>query len=219
MTDFDKRVISGISTFFAVAFIGLCLVFCIMFTYGPDAQRKVDEELAIKNNAIEQMTRVKCEIVCAIDNYLLDIAPTNKIDSNILFELCEQYGVDVRFALAQGQVESHFATKGTAKKTNSIFNVGAYDGHSAKRQMRNGFGYADPNDSIEPYLILITNNYLVDGKTIHDLMLNYVNNLGMRYASDRRYEKMLRNVYNRINTSTNLDILIAEYNEYKAIIG
>ena len=66
------------------------------------------------------------------------------------------------------QVESHYATKGTAKKTNSVFNVGAYDGHSARKQIKNGFGYDNPNDSIEPYLILITSNYLVNGKTVYD---------------------------------------------------
>jgi flagellum-specific peptidoglycan hydrolase FlgJ len=147
------------------------------------------------------------------------VAPGTEVCGTTLFELCDNYNVDVRFAMAQAQVESHYATKGTAKKTKSVFNVGAYDGHSARRQIRNGFGYVDPNDSIEPYLILITTDYLVNGKTINDLMCNYVNKYNMRYATDRRYERMLRNVYNRINKNTDLDILIAEYNEYKAIIG
>ena len=219
MTNFDKQIIKGIALFFGTALVVMYLTMGIIFNYGPDAQRRKAAQQMAQNNAIEQMARVKCEIVCAIDDYIFGVAPTNKVDGMILFELCDQYGVDVRFALAQGQVESHFATKGTAKKTNSIFNVGAYDGHSARRQIRNGFGYADPNDSIEPYLILITTNYLVDGKTEQDLMLNYVNNLGMRYASNVRYERMLRNVYNRINKNTDLDILLAKYNEYKAIIG
>ena len=125
--------------------------------------------------------------------------------------MCCEYNVDIAFVLAQGQIESHFGTAGTARKTNSIFNVGAYDGYSAAKQRANGFGFSHPNESVEPYLILLTNNYLVNGKTINDLMHVYVNHLGMRYASDTRYECMLRSVYNKINSKTNINSL---YNEY-----
>ena len=162
---------------------------------------------------------IKNEIIGQISHYIDSVAPNANVDGEILFNLCEQYGVDVRFAMAQAQVESHYATKGTAKKTKSMFNVGAYDGHSAKRQIRNGFGFENVNDSIEPYLRLITSEYLIDNKTTNDLLYNYVNHLGMRYATNPRYEKMLRSVYNRINNTTDLDVLIIEYNEYKEIIG
>lgn len=161
------------------------------------------------------MDAIKNEIIAEIDRYIYTVAPSSGVRGEVLFELCDAYGVDVRFAMAQAQVESHYATKGTAKKTNSIFNVGAYDGHSAKRQIRNGFGFNDPNDSIEPYLILVTSDYLVNGKTIYDLMNRYTNHLGMRYATNPRYEKMLRTVYNRINTNTELGDLLTQYNEYK----
>lgn len=162
---------------------------------------------------------IKNEIISQISQYINSVAPDAAVDGEILFNLCEQYGVDVRFAMAQAQVESHYATKGTARKTKSMFNIGAYDGHSAKRQIRNGFGFEDVNDSIEPYLQLITSEYLIDNKTTNDLLYNYVNHLGMRYATNPRYEKMLRSVYNRINNTTDLDVLIVEYNEYKEIIG
>ena len=62
--------------------------------------------------------------------------------------MCDLYDVDIRLVLAQGHLESHFATRGTAAKTNSMFNIGAYDGHSASKQIKNGFGYVDPNYSI-----------------------------------------------------------------------
>ena len=172
-------------------------------------------ETVNQNDIILETLRI--DIIAELDSYIDKIAPKNKIASDILFDLCIQYNIDVRFVVAQGQIESHFATKGTAKKTNSIFNVGAYDGHSAERQNNNGFGFNDPNESIEPYLILLTNDYLVDGKTEFDLMDNYVNYIGKRYASNKQYEKMLKSVYNRINTSTNLDILLKEYNEIKIV--
>lgn len=205
-----------------LALLGLSVIFGVIITIAAVSNKKYETELherAIQQEQLQiKLNSVKISIVDEIESYLYMVAPTNKINAEIFFNLCDRYNVDVRFVLAQGQVESHFATKGTASKTNSIFNVGAYDGHSAKRQMRNGFGYKDPNDSIEPYLILLTNNYLIGGKTINDLMCNYVNHLGMRYASNKRYERMIRNVYNRINNNTNLDILIAEYNEYKKLL-
>ena len=206
-----------------LALLGLSVIFGVIITFAALGNKKYEMEL--QEHAIQQeqlqikLNSIKTTIVDEIDSYLYMVAPTNKVNAEVFFELCDQYNVDIRFAMAQGQIESHFATKGTAKKTKSIFNVGAYDGHSARRQIRNGFGYADPNDSIEPYLILITTTYLVEGKTEQDMMHNYVNNSGMRYASNVKYERMLRNVYNRINNNTNLDILLAEYNEYKAIIG
>lgn len=205
-----------------LALLGLSVIFGVIITIAAVSNKKYETELqerAIQQEQLQiKLNSVKTSIVDEIESYLYMVAPTNKVNAEVFFNLCDQYNVDVRFVLAQGQVESHFATKGTARKTNSIFNVGAYDGHSAKRQMRNGFGYKDPNDSIEPYLILLTNNYLIDGKTINDLMCNYVNHLGKRYASDKRYERMIRNVYNRINNNTNLNILIAEYNECKKLL-
>lgn len=200
------------------AFVILTICFIGIFASAICTNyNKYIDERHVQNTVA--MTSIKYEIIAEIDNYIYNVAPNSSVSGEILFNLCEQYGVDVRFAMAQAQVESHYATKGTAKKTNSIFNVGAYDGHSARKQIKNGFGYDNPNDSIEPYLILITSNYLVNGRTIYDLMNKYTNYCGKRYASNPRYEKMLRNVYNRINNITDLDMLIIEYNEYKEIIG
>lgn len=146
-----------------------------------------------------------------VHEYISTIAPRAEIDPYILIDLCTEYNIDVAFVMAQGQIESHYATAGTAKRTKSIFNVGAYDGHSAARQCRNGFGFDDPNESIEPYLILLTNDYLVNGKTINDLMTNYVNHLGMRYASNRKYESQLKSVYNKIYRNPEFRIAYEEY--------
>lgn len=148
-----------------------------------------------------------------VHEYISTIAPRAEIDPYILIDLCTEYDIDVAFVMAQGQIESHYATAGTAKRTKSIFNVGAYDGHSAARQCRNGFGFEDPNDSIEPYLILLTSDYLVNGKTINDLMTNYVNYLGMRYASNRKYESQLKSVYNKIYRNPEFRIAYEEYKE------
>ena len=70
-----------------------------------------------------------------------------------------KYNIDIKFVLAQGEVESHFGTKGMASKTNSVWNVGAFDGYDLKHIRTK---YNNPNQSIEPYLILLNKKYLIN---------------------------------------------------------
>ena len=139
-----------------------------------------------------------------VNSYIKTIAPTSKLTGECIVYKCLYYNIDIAFVLAQGQIESHYGTTGTAKNTNSVFNIGAYDGHSTNKQRKNGFGFNHPDDSVEPYLKVLINDYLVNGKTEYDLMNNYVNYLNMRYASDIRYEYMLRSVYNKIKKKTKI---------------
>ena len=180
---------------------------------GPQGTYTEPEQDIIKEMMLAEFEEARNQLAIEVDNYISSVAPKACIDPFLMIDLCWEYGVDIRFVLAQGQIESHFATKGTAARTLSIFNVGAYDGHSATRQRRNGFGFSDPNESIEPYLRLITNEYMVNGKTEADLMKNYVNGLGMRYASNPKYESMLRSVYNHINNHPEFRIAYENYVE------
>ena len=141
----------------------------------------------------------KVRLIEIVDNYIKSTAPTSVIDSEYLVDMCDLYDVDIRLVLAQGHLESHFATRGTAAKTNSMFNIGAYDGHSASKQINNGFGYVDPNYSIEPYLKTLKSNYLVNGVTEEDLLNNFVNKHGWRYASSKEYELKLQRLWNNMN--------------------
>lgn len=170
------------------------------------------EEIEFHEN-LDKFEEARNVLAVEVHEYITSVAPKSQIDPYILIDLCKEYNVDVAFVMAQGQIESHYATKGTARRTNSIFNVGAYDGHSAERQCKNGFGFEDPNDSIEPFLILLTNDYLVNGKTIDDLMINYVNYLDMRYASNRKYESQIKSVYNKIYRNPEFRMAYEEYKE------
>lgn len=165
------------------------------------------------------MEGIKDNIVTEIDNYIDSVAIESGVNGIRLFELCDMYGVDVRFAMAQAEAESHFGTKGTAAKTNSVFNVGAFDGDSAEVQKRKGYGFSHPDDSIEPYLLLLVNTYLVNGKTEEDLFIKFVNKDGKRYASNPNYETMLLTIYNKINENTKLKTLLQEYRRYKMILN
>jgi hypothetical protein len=125
------------------------------------------------------MEGVKDDIVTEIDNYIDSVAPESCLNGIKLFELCDEYGIDVRFAMAQAEVESHYGTKGIAAKTNIVWNVKAYDGLTATDMKKNGNICSHPDHSIEPYLKLLKNDYLVNGKTVS--------------AEDWTYVRMARN--------------------------
>ena len=165
------------------------------------------------------MEGVKDDIVTAIDNYIDSVAPDNGLNGIKLFELCDKYGEDVRFAIAQAQVESHFGTTGMAAKTNIVWNVRTYDGDTLEDIKRRKATFKHPDESIEPYLLLLVNDYLVNGKTEEDMFINFVNYDNKRYASNTKYEDMMVSVYNRINEQTNLKKLLKEYKRYKIILS
>lgn len=165
------------------------------------------------------MEGVKDKIVTEIDNYIDSVASDSGLNGIRLFELCDKYGVDVRFAMAQAEAESHFGTKGVAAKTNIVWNVKAYDNRTAEDMIKKGDAEKHPDMSIEPYLILLTNEYLVNGKTEHDMFDKFVDSNGKRYASNPNYETMMLSIYNRINESTKLKNLLKEYRRYKMILG
>lgn len=154
-----------------------------------------------------------------VDKYISTVAPTADIDALNLIDLCAEYNVDLRLALAQGHVESHFGTKGTAARTNSIFNVGAYDGYSAAKQIKNGYGYKHPDYSVEPYLRLLTTKYLVDGKTEEDMLENFVDMHGHRYASCTTYESMLKSKWDKMDSIANITEAYRTYKKYKLKLG
>ena len=158
-------------------------------------------------------------IVEEIDRYIDSIAPNSSLNGITLFQMCDKYDVDVRFAMAQAEIESHFGTAGVAAKTNSVWNVKAYDGRSAEDMNRKGDGFKHPDQSIEPYLQLLTKSYLVNGKTELDMFTKFVTSGGQRYASSPTYETHLLSVYNKINEQTQLKNLLEEYKRYRMILG
>lgn len=154
-----------------------------------------------------------------IDKYIDSVAPTADLDALNLIDLSSKYNVDLRLILAQGHVESHFGTKGTAARTNSVFNVGAFDGHSASMQIKNGYGYRHPDFSVEPYLKLLTSRYLVEGKSEEDLLESFVDKNGSRYASSKNYENALKSRWKEIDSVTNITEKYSIYKKYKLKLG
>lgn len=160
----------------------------------------------------------KAMIVEEIDNYIDSVAPSSCLNGISLFEACDKYDIDICFVMAQAQLESRFGTTGVASKTNSVWNVMAYDGRTAKDINKKGHGFDHPDKSIKPYMELLKNKYLSDKKTEYDLLKKYTDINGRRYASDNKYESKLSNIYSRIINSTNISKYYKEYKKYKMIL-
>ena len=157
--------------------------------------------------------RSKDALVDAVDSYIKEIAPSSVMNGIAFVNKCDEYNMNLFFVIAQAQIESSFATKGLGQKMNSAFNVKAYDGKGSKYMDK----YDHPDDSIEPYIILVKKNYMGDSKTEMDLMNNYVNFEGKRYATNPDYEEMMLSTYKKL--INRYDKVYDEYLKYKTLSG
>ena len=205
--------------------IFVCL--CLLVTYVTAAVLKKNyEEKSLKDYPFEVMkheavlsyNQYKSELVKEVKVYIDSVAPTSNLTGYAIVDYSEKYDLDIKFVLAQAQIESHFGTTGMALKTNSVFNVGAYD--SASYDNINGkFKYKHPDYSIEPYMQLLYKDYITGTKTELDLMAKYVNKNGQRYSSNANYENDLLNLYKCIDKTTRITELQGEMRRYKIISG
>ena len=179
-----------------------------------------EEKEGTYNTAMEYMRElhmsyqgVKSDLVDATQHYIDSVAPNSGLRALILIEKCEKYEIPISFVLGQGELESHFGTKGLAYRTNSVWNVGAYDFYDWNA-IDITYKYTNPNESIEPYLKLLNSRYL-QNKTIEDLLESFVDINGNRYASDQYYEDRLKTVYTYIQSNYHIDELQSKLNYYK----
>lgn len=188
-------------------------------------ERKIEEHRlmnypfeVMKHEAELSYNEYKSELVKVVKNYIDSVAPTSNLNGYAVVENCEKYDLDIKFVLAQGQIESHFGTTGMSVKTNSVFNVGAYDKLSVEN-VNGKFKYKHPDYSIEPYMKLLYRDYITGSKTELDLMAKYVNKSGKHYASNANYERDILNLYQKIDKMTNISELQGEMRRYRIILG
>lgn len=205
MTEKVKNTLYKVSMFLSVLLLIISLVLLLTREEKYDTATEYMKELHVKYQG------VKSDLVDATQNYIDSIAPNSNLRALILVEKCEEYKIPITFVLAQGELESKFGTTGLAYRTNSIWNVGAYDNYDIKDIK---IKYENPNDSVEPYLNLLNSNYL-NGKTIEDLLDSFTDINGNRYATDKYYESKLKIIHNYILTNHNIDSLQARLNYYK----
>lgn len=157
----------------------------------------------------------KNDLVDAMDMYIQSVAPGSCLNGLAILEECETEGIDIIFVISQAQKESSFGTKGLGYTTNSVFNVKAYDGKGDKYMDK----YSHPDLSIHPYILLLKERYLVDGKTTSDLLVKYTDKFDKRYATDKNYEDSLQRIYTNIVENTQIPVKYEQYNKYKILAG
>ena len=178
-------------------------LFFALISFGVHMISTIRERHHFEKNYVFEVYRQNLELdyygakdtlVDAIDSYIREIAPSSVMNGIAFVNKCNDYNMDLFFVIAQAQVESSFATKGLGQKTNSAFNVKAYDGKGSKHMDK----YHHPDESIEPYMILVKKYYMGDSKTEMDLLNNYVDLNNKRYASNTDYETMMLTAYKRL---------------------
>ncbi len=201
-----------------VCVIVSCAVFKMLDEYFEKRRLMYYPFEIMQNEAKLAYNENKSLLVKEVKAYIDSIAPTSSLNGYAIVEKCEEYDLDIKFVLAQGQIESHFGTTGMAIKTNSVFNVGAYDKLTIE-QINGKYKYKHPDHSIEPYMKLLYKDYIRGNKTELDLMAKYVNNSGKRYSSNMNYERDMLNLYAKIDKETNISYLQGEMKRYKIICG
>ena len=184
------------------------IVICNVVLFFKDKTVHHDFEIDQLKEYELKYWETKAQLVDEVQNYINTVAPTSNLRACILVDACEKYNIEVKFALAQGEIESHFGTKGLASKTNSVWNVGAYDDHFYSKIMGT-YKYSHPNESIEPYLKLLYEKYLTN-EVEEGLLRNFVDHNGNRFASDKNYEERLKYKYKYISNNTQIDSLTTQ---------
>lgn len=162
-----------------------------------DAIKREAEEIIMSNQPdstfIQRVNAVKKYMKAAAENQGYNPEDI-KLSPEAMVLAADENDFDLPFLLAQAHLESCFGLTPRARKTNSVFSVGCYDNG------KNVCKYSTQDDSIVPYINLIKNDYLVDGKTIENLLQKgkFVNAINKRYASDPYYEGKVKNIRNRI---------------------
>lgn len=179
------------------------IVLCISFF-------KIRSNTSVVNINSSLNDLYKTELIDEVDSYIEKYAKKSKMNADNIVELALKYDYDIPLMLAQFHLESHFASFGVAYKTNNVANVGNMDDGTML------YKFKHPDDSVEPYIKLMINDYLKD-KSVDDLLNNFVNYRNQRYASDVLYENKVKQKRNYIIKNTKIYKLQKSINNLKIV--
>lgn len=155
-------------------------------------------ESGVENREVENIFNKKVDACREYMKYALAnqgyTLESTGLNPETLVKASMENGFDLPFMMAAAHQESCFGATPRAKRTNSVFSEGSYDNG------KNAVIYNDPNESVYGYIKLLKRSYLVNGKTLLDLLEpgKFVNGVGNRYASDKRYEQKIKMLRNKI---------------------
>lgn len=163
---------------------------------GSQTQGGVDRTGAMSQAPVtlnEDMPIDEAQIQSFIDAKSGGNAPITAKD---IIDVSAKYNVPVELILAQGAMESNFGTKGRAARTNNIFNVGNTTPgdkmrKGSKEQQAVSRKFDSWIDGLDAYASLMSRRYAPDGNW-SNLLENFVNDEGNRYATAEGYEDSLK---------------------------
>jgi len=190
-----KKTVKIISILIILFFLNVGVV-------NPAASETITVKMSSENYSAAMYplivrNRLQEKLVTEVGVYIETMAPTSKVSPETLVEMCQKYNLNIIFVLAQGLLESHFGTRGKSVTTKSVFNVGTYDDGKV------AYRYKNVNESIEPYMKLLREEYLVN-KEISQLIKDrgYKDVNGYRFATSVNYEQQLRKLMIDIDMQT-----------------
>ena len=183
----------------------MCLSAIFNFGYCSSISFSKNNNSEIAINSINKKEilkeNLKNDLTKEVSMYILDnskhtdLSFVRKISKHIVNRALDNH-IDICFILAQGHLETGFGSYGIGKSKKSIFGVYKH--------------YNSYIECIDYYIYLLRSSYLVN-KTEKQLMNNYVNKNGYRYAEDKKYEYKLKNYYRIVNKSTSISELQQKY--------
>ena len=167
------------------------------YAYGS-----INTEIGVNNNPTKEsiIESINKEAITFVKKYYPNCPD---IISTYIVKKGLENDIDICFMLAQTQLETSFGKAGIGRTSSrhSLFGV-------EKRH------YSNYVEAINDYVKLLKTSYLVKGRTEQNLLKNYVNKGGYRYAGNPNYEVSLRKYYNTICNVTKIKSL---QNQYKKL--
>jgi hypothetical protein len=179
----------------------LCIVFSMYKSSGTN-NTYVNFEINKKRDSIMEYVKwrdsiftdykLRANIYLSQDNFK-DSPITGDILSNSAKNTYDSTGIIIplELVLAQAHWESNLGRAGRTPKTNP-FNIGEYDNITVMR-------FNSTHEGVQAYYDLIANRYL-RCKTIDELLNNFTDCDGFRYATSKTYENSIQSKYNYIRS-------------------
>ena len=162
-----------------------------MLINAVTSENKYEEQVDTAFQEKVEACKKYLEYALKNQNYTLE---STDLEPETLVRASIEKNFDLPFLMAVAHQESCFGATPRAQRTNSVFSEGCWDNGTNKTI------YSDPNESVYGYIDLMNRSYIVNGKSLLDLLVpgKFVNRIGKRYASDVNYERKIKSLRNRI---------------------